>query len=109
SVLVSGPLLHSPIGARQMKDDFSSGAEFGADVGQASRLFGKSVDLAQAEAGSLADGLGGEEGFENPFKNLGSNSGARVADDDLYEVAEQAAGFRTFHAPVAGLDGEPAT
>ena len=41
----------------------------------------------EAEAGALADRLGGEEGLEHPVEMLGRDAGAGVADADADIVA----------------------
>ena len=65
----------------------------------AAALTGESVDLAQAQAGALADLLGGEEGFKHPRDDLGRHAHAIVRDGD----ADIVAGGEIEH--LAGLEG----
>jgi hypothetical protein len=50
-------------------------------------LFDEAEHHAETEAGALADLLGGEEGFEHPFKHCCGNSRAAVADGNHDVVA----------------------
>ena len=52
------------LGARQIERDGRALADLALDPDLAARLVGEAEDLAEAEAGALADRLGGEEGLE---------------------------------------------
>ncbi len=49
-------------------------------------LLGIAVDHGQAQAGALADGLGGEEGIEGARHDLGRHPGAVVGDQQRHVV-----------------------
>lgn len=52
----------------------------GVQVHLAAGLLGEAVDHGQAQAGALADGFGGEEGFEHVGHDVGGHAGAGVGD-----------------------------
>ena len=49
-------------------------ADLALDARGATRLLGKSVDLAEAQTGAFADLLGGVERLERPFQHVGGSS-----------------------------------
>ncbi len=53
---------------------------------RASGLRAEAVDLAQAQAGALADFLGGEEGLEGALRHLGRHAGAGIGDGDQHAM-----------------------
>ena len=57
------------------------------DARGAARLARHSIDHRQAEPGSLADFLGGEEGLERALDDFGRHAGSGVADGELDIVA----------------------
>jgi hypothetical protein len=63
------------------------------------------VDHRQAEAGALARGLGGEEGFEHPVQQGLGNAAALVLHLHLHEVAAQLAVHQHAVPGQGGLDG----
>src|SRR5713226_1605949 len=73
-------------------------------------LFDESIDHAEAEAGPLANVLGGEEGFENVFQNAGGNAVTGISHRDHHvlsggDIAVEG-GMAVVEDDVAGLDGE---
>src|SRR3954451_20098808 len=68
--------------ARQIERDGRALADFGLDADIAAGLAGEAENLAEAEPGALADGLGGEEGFENAVHDFAGHAVARIADAD---------------------------
>ena len=57
------------------------------DPDLAARLVGEAENLAEAEAGALADRLGREEGLERAFEHVGRHAAAGVGDADLHIIA----------------------
>ena len=53
----------------------------------AAALLDEAVDLGEAEAGAFAEGLGGEEGFEDAGDDVGGHAGAVVPDGNSDVVA----------------------
>ena len=80
------------------------------DLDVSARLLDETEHHAQAKAGALADLLGRKEGFENPFKQRGRNSGAGVADRDHHVVSGRDLAVHArvvfVEEDVAGLDRE---
>ena len=58
------------LGARQIDRDGGALADLAFDPDLAARLVGEAEDLAEAEAGALADRLGGEEGLERAVEHF---------------------------------------
>ena len=75
------------LGARQIDRDGRALADLAFDPDLAARLVGEAEDLAEAEAGALADRLGGEEGLERALEHLGRHAAAGVGDADLHIFA----------------------
>src|SRR5216683_6242708 len=73
-------------------------------------LFDESIDHAEAEAGPLANVLGGEEGFENVVQNAGGNAVAGINHRDRYVLSggdiAMDGGIAVVEDDVAGLDDE---
>ena len=61
--------------------------ELAGDRHRAARLMGEAMDLRQAEAGALADRLGGEERIEHACDDVGRNADAGVLHGDRNIVA----------------------
>ena len=59
---------------------------FGVDIDETAGLLDDAVDRGEAEAGALADFLGGEERLEDLVDDVGGNAGAGVADVDPHIV-----------------------
>ena len=57
-------------------------ADLALDPDLAARLVREAEDLAEAEAGALADRLGREEGLERALEHLGGHAAAGVGDAD---------------------------
>ena len=96
---------------RQVDLDRRADARFGIDLHVAAGLPDKTVDLAQAEAGALADFLGGEEGIEGLGDDLLGHADAVVAHRDLNILpGRDRKGLRDqiIHVSVGSLDREPA-
>ena len=49
-------------------------------------LGGEAVDLGKAEAGPLADRLGGEKGIEDALEHVGGNAFASVGEADADQI-----------------------
>ena len=62
-------------------------ADLAVDVDRAARLAREAVDHRQAEAGALADVLGGEEGLGHLLQYLGRDAAAVVLDGEHDIVA----------------------
>ena len=98
------------IGARQDDAEPRAFARRGDDLGPAAGLGGEAVDLGKAEAGPLADRLGGEEGLEGARRHLGRHplAGVRDRDRDLVRSPAGCASTRVSRPPlrhrVAGVD-----
>ena len=58
------------LGARQIDGNGGAAAELAFDPDLAPRLVREAEDLAKAEAGALADRLGGEEGLERAVEHF---------------------------------------
>ena len=81
-------LLGGGVGARQIDRDGRALAERAMSIADlAARLVGEAENLAEAEAGALADRLGGEEGLEHALEMLGRHAAAGVGDADADIVA----------------------
>ena len=78
--LVVGGRLDLLVALRKQHGDRRALARPGGDFGAAARLRGEAVDLRQAEAGALADVLGGEERFERAVEHVLRHAFAVVAD-----------------------------
>jgi hypothetical protein len=80
----------------------------GADLHMPARLLDEAVDLAQAEAGALADLLGGEERLEHALHRLLVHADAGVGHGDGHVVARLgigvAGGVGAVEPDVRGLD-----
>ena len=70
------------LGARQIDRHGRALADLALDADFAVRLVGEAEDLAEAEAGALADRLGGEEGLERALAHFGGHAAAGVGDRD---------------------------
>ena len=75
------------LGARQIDGNGRAAADLALDADLAARLVGETEDLAEAEAGPLADRLGGEEGLEGALAHVRRHSAAGVGDADLHIFA----------------------
>ena len=75
------------LGARQIDRDRGAAADLAFDPDLAARLVGEPENLAEAEAGALADRLGGEEGLERAVEHLGLHPAAGVGDADPHIIA----------------------
>src|SRR5580693_1066817 len=98
----------------QQHGDRGADPDLGVDTHVPSGLGDDPVDGRQAQAGSLALGLGAEEGLEGPVYDLGTHPGAVVAhlqrDVPAHAQIGVAGRIRLIHVYVGGLDGElPAT
>src|SRR5262249_57329700 len=78
--------------ARQIERDGGALPDPALHVDHAPRLVGEAIDLAQAEAGALANLLGGEEWVEDLLDHLRRNADAGVAQRDLDVIAGDLAG-----------------
>ena len=58
------------LGARQIDRDGGAAAELAFDPDLAARLVGEAENLAEAQAGALADRLGGEERLERAVEDV---------------------------------------
>ena len=96
-------------GPRQEQRHDGAAPRRAGDGRRAAGLMGEAVDLAQAQAGALADVLGGEERLEHPRQHVGRNARTGVGDADGDEVARKAffARFAAQHDRLRG-DGERA-
>ena len=65
---------------RQVDRERGAASGLASDHDLAPRLLGEAEDLAQAEAGSLANALGREERLEDPVEHIHVDAGARVGD-----------------------------
>ena len=74
-------------GPRQIDRDGRAFAELAFDADLAAGLVGEAEDLAEAEAGALADRLGREEGLERALHDFGGHSAAGVGDADPHIFA----------------------
>ena len=72
--------------ARQLDRERGALAELGLDLDRAAVALDELVHDRQAEAGALADVLGGEERIPDPRQDLGRDARAVVADLDLDAV-----------------------
>ena len=75
------------LGARQVDRHSGAFADLAFDPDFAAGLVGEAEDLAEAEAGALADRLGGEEGLERALEHVGRHAAAGVGDADLDIIA----------------------
>ena len=87
-------------------------AELAVDSGVAARLLGEAVHHREAEPGSLACGLGREEGLERKLHHLGRHAVAGVADGEHDVLARLHVGVLArvgiVERDVAELDRHPA-
>ena len=68
-------------------ETIGAAADLAFDPDLAARLVGEAEDLAEAEAGALADRLGGEERLERAVEHLRRHPAAGVGDADLHIFA----------------------
>ena len=97
-------------GAGQVELDRGAFALFGIEREMAARLLEEAEDLAEAEAGALADLLGGEEGIDGLDLDLLAHAAAGVGDGDEDELALGRVlmflGIGAVEVAVDRLDGE---
>ncbi len=80
------------------------------DPHRAAGLADKAEHLAEPEAGSLADALGGEEGIEGAGGDFGRHAGAAVGHGDLDIAARlqfQGRGLRRREPRIGGGQHQP--
>ena len=88
--LGAGLFLSGQLGrARQIELHRRALALFGIQVEVPARLLEETIDLAEAEAGALADILGGEEGIERTRLHLGRHADPGIADRDTDIIARR--------------------
>src|SRR5512140_2739444 len=86
-------------------------ADLGIDADLAAGLAHEAVDHGEAEAGTLAHGLGGEERIEGALDYVGRHAGTGVGDTERnilpgFEIA--LAGAMLVEPAIGGLDGDAA-
>ena len=77
--------------ARQENAEDRALADLGIAEDEAAGLLDDAVDHRQAEAGALADFLGGEERLEDLLHHVGRDAGAGVLDLDQHVVGRRRA------------------
>ena len=92
-------------GARQIELDRGSPTDLAVDVDVALRLADEAIDHAEAEATSLADPLGREEGLEHLLEVSRRNADARVGDLDHRIASRHRFGI---HRNVSGIQDDVA-
>ena len=99
------PLANLAFGGREREPDLEAGvAGLGLhlDVAVVPVHDDPPADV-QAEAGALADALGGEERLEDPVPDLGRDAGPGVADLDQHAVPVASRAVRTVSVPVPSI------
>src|SRR5690606_23435754 len=66
----------------QVDEETGAGAGFGLDADASAVRGDDAVDDGKSEPGAFADGLGGEEGFEDVVDDVGRNAGAVVGNGE---------------------------
>src|SRR3569833_1268219 len=79
---------------RQVDGEARALADLAVDLNRTTGLVNEAVDLAQTEAGALADFLGREDRIEYLRQEVGRNARARVAEPDRGEGAVEVASLR---------------
>ena len=74
-------------GAGQIEADSRPGAGLGMDFNMTARLFGETVNHAQAETRTVADRPRREKRFEHPPEDLGRDPGSGVGDGQVHVLA----------------------
>src|SRR6185312_9923535 len=91
-------------GARQIEAHGGAAADAALDLDVPGRLLDEAIDLRQAEAGPLADLLGGEEGLENVRQDLVRHALAGVGHREYGIGAGRELAMAGRHFGIAGLD-----
>ena len=102
------PRSTSLVGLAEQQLDRGALARRAFDPRGAARLARHAIDHRQAEAGALADFLGGEEGLERALEHFGRHADAGVADGELDIVAVLEVGVAADAAPASADEGQHA-